>query len=241
MTSFYIALQFLTRLPAPEVKQCNDRQIGRSVAFYPVVGLIIGAWLVLVAQLVQWLPDTIVAAMVLAVWCWLTGALHLDGVADTADGWLGALNNPQRALDIMKDSHIGTGGAVAVVLLLLAKWSVLVTLLEQQAFLIILLAPFLARIAVQLLMASTHYVTPHGIAETLVANLPRKAIALWLLVLVLVTIWIAWPLLVAVTLAIVWVRWLSIRITGGMTGDTAGTVIEVTELFVLLAMVFWLA
>ena len=108
---FFIALQFLTRLPIPIYFESgsagNGNQLGRSVLFYPLVGLVIGGLLATLQYLLSTFTfgstyTVVHAAIILTVWVGLTGALHLDGLADSADAWLGGLGDRDRTLAIMK-------------------------------------------------------------------------------------------------------------------------------------------
>ncbi|WP_010496992.1 adenosylcobinamide-GDP ribazoletransferase [Paenibacillus elgii] len=127
------AFQFLTRLPVPVKLDYNDALFRRSVVFYPFVGLVLG--LITAAAgllLTSVLPPLPGAALLLGLWVLLTGALHLDGLMDTADGIL-SHRSRERMLEIMKDSRVGAMGVIAAVLLLLLKWSLLTELLPAAA------------------------------------------------------------------------------------------------------------
>ncbi|BCN93192.1 adenosylcobinamide-GDP ribazoletransferase [Thiomicrorhabdus immobilis] len=240
MKPFWLALQFMSRLPTPQFDSISAQEMGRSIQFFPIVGLIVGSVLVASAQLHFFLPNEIVAGLVLAVWAWVTGALHLDGLADTADGWLGGVGNQQRALEIMKDSRIGTGGGVALVIILLLKWLALTYLIVAQSWLWLLFIPLIARVAAIGLMPFTPYVSLQGLAEEMVLNLNRWGVFVWLGLVLLVLIWLAWPLALGLIGVWLWMRWLMIRITGGMTGDTAGAMTEVMELAMMIGLIAFL-
>lgn len=127
------AFQFLTRLPVPVKLDYNDALFRRSVVFYPLVGLVLGlitaAAGLLLANVLSPLPA---AVLLLGIWVMLTGALHLDGLMDTADGIL-SYRSRERMLEIMKDSRVGAMGVIAAVLVLLLKWSLLTELLPAAA------------------------------------------------------------------------------------------------------------
>jgi len=118
--SFLIAVRFLTRLPVTDPGPVSTPDLGRSIAYYPVVGLVIG---LLVWGLSRLLISFDVAdldldaALVLVVWVWLTGGLHLDGLADTADAWIGGMGDRRRTLRIMKDPRSGPFAIMVLVLL----------------------------------------------------------------------------------------------------------------------------
>jgi adenosylcobinamide-GDP ribazoletransferase len=107
MTPLLIALQFLTRLPISLAGMPAPQQIGRSLLWYPVVGLLLGLWLVGLQQLLGDTPLPLQTALLLAVWVGSTGGLHLDGLADTADAWVGGFGDRQRSLEIMQDPRSG--------------------------------------------------------------------------------------------------------------------------------------
>ncbi|KPV56855.1 cobalamin biosynthesis protein CobS [Paenibacillus sp. A3] len=123
------AFQFLTRLPVPVKLDYHDALFRRSVVFYPLVGLVLGLIAAAVGLLLtSLLPPLPAAALLLGIWVLLTGALHLDGLMDTADGIL-SHRSRERMLEIMKDSRVGAMGVIAAVLVLLLKWSLLTELL----------------------------------------------------------------------------------------------------------------
>ncbi|MCP3773712.1 adenosylcobinamide-GDP ribazoletransferase [Paenibacillus sp. MZ04-78.2] len=127
------AFQFLSRLPVPVKLDSNDALFRRSVVFYPLVGLVLG--LITAAAgllLTSVLPPLPAAALLLGIWVLLTGALHLDGLMDTADGIL-SHRSRERMLEIMKDSRVGAMGVIAAVLVLLLKWSLLAEMLPAAA------------------------------------------------------------------------------------------------------------
>lgn len=234
---FWLAVQFLSRFPSVQYDSISAQDMGRALNWFPIVGALIGAVLVLVAQLYVWLPSQVVAGIVLVAWVWNTGGLHLDGLADTADGWLSSAGDQQKALEVMKDSLIGTGGGVALVLILILKWTALVVLIDYQAWLFLFLAPIIGRILSINLMPVTQYVSLNGIAQDMFLYLNRYVVWGWMFLLSIAVIWLNPYLFLGLTMVWFWVRWIMISITGGMTGDTAGAMIEVIELAWLVGIV----
>ena len=135
------ALQFLTRLPLPVQLPDSDAVFRRSTVFYPAAGLLIGLLTAGSAWGFSYLfPFYINAALVLILWVFLSGGLHLDGLMDTADGLL-SHRSRERMLEIMKDSRVGAMGVVAGVLSALLRVSLLAYLLGRDgAFVPIVLA-----------------------------------------------------------------------------------------------------
>lgn len=162
MTSFLIALQFLTTFPIQLKEMPTQQQNAQSLLFYPLVGLIIGAILFAIASSLHALPIILLSSLLLVVWIWLTGGLHLDGLADTADAWVGGFGDKERTLTIMKDPNCGPIGVLSLIIVSLLKWSAIYILLEQQLFLAVLLFPVLGRLTPLFLFLTTHYVREKG-------------------------------------------------------------------------------
>jgi adenosylcobinamide-GDP ribazoletransferase len=239
VTAFWIALQFLTRLPVSLASMPTAEQLGRSLLWYPIVGLLIGLLLVGAQQLLGDTPALLQAALLLALWVGITGGLHLDGLADSADAWAGGFGDKERTLAIMKDPRSGPIAVVLLVLVLLLKFAALVTLLDAGAGLLVLLVPWLARCLLPLLFLTTPYVRQGGLGQALAEHLPRRQLP-WVLALnALAMLLFAWPALLALLVAglgFVWLRSLMLKRLGGTTGDTAGALLELAECALLLAL-----
>ena len=240
--SLLIALQFLTRIPMPAMGRVDNALVGRSLLWYPLVGALIGGLLWLLQVFLQWLfPDlwSLQAALILSFWCLLTGGLHLDGLADSADAWAGGLGDRERTLGLMKDPTCGPAAVMIVILLLLIKFSALAALVARAPELL-LLAPAVARGLLLLLFLSTDYVRSGGLGEALVQHFPRTSARYLLLILGLVLLIFGGSTGVAVLgcslLLFVGLRQLMLRRIGGTTGDTAGALVELSEAAVLLAL-----
>ncbi|MEK1940892.1 MAG: adenosylcobinamide-GDP ribazoletransferase, partial [Pseudomonas sp.] len=121
MLPLLIAMQFLTSLPVRLPGMPSPEQLGRSLLWYPVVGLLIGLLLYGLDAVLNGAPVLLHAALILAAWVALSGALHLDGLADSADAWLGGFGDRERTLSIMKDPRSGPIAVVTLVLVLLLK------------------------------------------------------------------------------------------------------------------------
>lgn len=229
-----IAVQFLTRIPVR--CQWSPRAAGLSLLFYPLVGLLIGVVLALLAAALG--GGAVAATVLVAAWALLTGALHLDGLADSADAWVGGQGDRERTLAIMKDTYAGPVGVVAIVLVLGLKWSALSELLAADRWLPLLLAPVLGRLAVLALFRGTRYAREQGLGAALAAHLPRRE-ALWVLALTALAVVLVggvvglWMLLAAAAV-LAGLRGLMLRRLGGTTGDTAGATVELVEAAVLV-------
>ena len=235
---FLIALQFLTCIPVRLRDLPDALEIGRSVLFYPLVGLLIGTVLALLNLALQNGSDALRAAVVLAVWVAMTGALHLDGLADSADAWVGGHGDRQRTLDIMKDPRSGPAAVSAVVLVLLLKFAALAVLLQGGAWPALLLAPLLGRAALLGLLLSTPYVRAGGMGAAIAGHLPRKTALALLLVTAAGICLLAdgWKALLAVLVVGFLLRRAFLARLGGMTGDMLGAAVELAEAAALLAL-----
>lgn len=209
------------------------------MAYYPLVGLIIGA---LLSALQVWsarvVPE-IQAAILLVAWALLTGALHLDGLADSADAWLGAHGDRDKALRIMKDPASGPAGVTAIVLVLVLKFAALVAIAFESTWMALLFAPVLGRAAMVLVLLTTPYARADGLGVPHARFLARGPTLVALLVTAASMAfagragWIA--LAVAAVLTAGLRRMMLCRL-GGTTGDTLGATCEITEAGVLLAV-----
>lgn len=233
-----VALGFLTRLPVPSRAFEDAHAQSRSLACYPLVGAILGGLLVGLAGLLHEAPPLLVAALVLTCWVASTGALHLDGLADSADAWVGGLGDRERTLTIMKDPRSGPMAVTAVVLLLLLKFAALASL-PRTAWGGLLLAPLLGRTALTLAFLITPYARAQGLGTGLLAA-PRALSAGAVLLAAGAAVAFAQAGLVALVAAgavfLLWRRACMQRL-GGFTGDTAGALAECVEAAVLIAWV----
>lgn len=236
---FLIALRFLTRLPVPEPAGVTTAEVGRSMLFYPVVGVIIGLLLAAVDRVLQGTPNGVHGVLLLAAWVWVTGALHLDGLADSADAWLGGLGDRDRTLAIMKDPHCGPAAVIAVVWVLLLKAAALQPSAAGTHGMALVVIPAIARAALPLLFLTTPYVRPAGLGTPFVEHLPRRpAIIAVISTAVLIPAAAGWKgcwLLGAAAVAYILLRRMMLRRIGGTTGDTAGATVELLETVLLIA------
>ncbi|CAN1603436.1 adenosylcobinamide-GDP ribazoletransferase [Pseudomonas sp. B21-028] len=240
MLPFWIALQFLSSLPVRLPGMPEPAQLGRSLLFYPLVGVLFGALLWGLNALLLGTPLLLHGALVLTAWVLLSGGLHLDGLADSADAWLGGFGDRERTLLIMKDPRSGPIAVITLVLVLLLKFAALLALLEQGQFLMLLIVPVLGRAALLGLFVTTPYVRAGGLGQALADHLPRAAgwqvLSVCALSCVLVAGWAGvWALIIAAAI-FVGLRQMMLRRLGGCTGDTAGALLELLEMAVLVGV-----
>lgn len=231
-----IAVQFLTIMPTIVNRVFTPREMARSVGFFPLVGLGLGALLagtnVLLGRV---FPDTVSSAIVLSLWVILTGALHLDGFLDSCDGIFGG-NTPEKRLEIMRDERVGAFALAGGLLLMLVKFTSILALAGQGRSLI--LAPMLGRWGITLAIFSFPYAREQGLGRQMKDHISWMQVLLGSIVTIPVS-WIlgGWDGLIAVGIVgvIVWggSSFVLTRIPG-LTGDIYGALCEVGEVGVLL-------
>jgi len=200
---------------------------------------VIGLVLALLAALLPG-DHLLEAVLITTTWLALTGALHLDGLADCADAWVGGMGDRARTLAIMKDPACGPMGVAVIAVALLFKVAALDSLLAVTPGVFWWLIPVLARTALPLAFISLPYVREGGMGDGLARNVSRPGLALAVLLvlgtlapcllLLLLGLWLA----VAVTVFALWRRAMIQRL-GGFTGDGAGALVELMEVVLLVA------
>ena len=241
------AMQFLTRIPLATRTLFDNKDYANSLAWYPVIGLILGGLVWLSGVTLAGLSSTsLAAALVLAVWVLLTGALHLDGVADCADAWVGGFGDREKTFQIIKDPRSGPIAVVVLVLVLLVKWAALEVLLGSERWWIIWLIPLLARGAMPYIFWRLDYVSSSGLGSAFVEGLSRQRILISLLFVVVIAVLSLTAqleilvLFVVVSLLIyLWWKRASYQKLGGFNGDCAGALVEFLELGLLLGLAIY--
>jgi adenosylcobinamide-GDP ribazoletransferase len=241
---FWTAVMLLTRLPAPRLKGFQDDWLARSAVYFPIVGLLVG----LLAAAVHWgayllWPEPVPAVLAVAAAALVTGGLHEDGWADVSDA-LAASREPKRMLEVMKDSRIGAAGALALVLLLLGKVSVLETFSAGRAAAALVVAHVLSRWShLPLLWKLSHARPEGGLAGPLAGRVSGARVAIGTVLSAFITVYaLPWSTTsavsaLAVALVVTLAAGLFFRLRlGGITGDCLGAVNQLVELGVLLTL-----
>ncbi len=244
------ALQFLTRVPVPAWTGFAPQRLNRCVRHFPLVGAFVGAaGAAVLLGAAAWWPPLVAAVLSVMATAWLTGAFHEDGLADTFDA-LGGSVSRERALAIMKDSRIGSYGALALALVLGLRVALLTALVPQRAAAAaagVVLAHALSRGAALALMGALGYAgdAEHAKAKPLATAVRRIDVAVatgWGFALAAGAVALgmapsrALAALAAAGLVVIVMRaWLARRL-GGYTGDTLGAAEQLAECAVLLAL-----
>lgn len=233
---FLAAVQFLTVIPLH--RDVTQKELGRSLVYFPLVGLGIGAVLFGLDRLfILFLPAAVGSALLLVVLVLLTGANHLDGFIDTCDG-MAAGRSPQERLDIMCDSRVGGFGVVGACCLLLVKYVSLLFLPGAYRMAGLLLMPVLGRWAMVYAIFAYPSARKTGMGQTFKEQTDR-----WkMIIATLIAIAISVALMKLWGFALMAAIWLNVLVLasflkgrlGGLTGDTYGALNEVVEVFVLI-------
>lgn len=240
MTSLLIAIQFLTILPVNLKTDVTNKQLGYSVLYYPVVGLIIAALLLVITYALQEQTSTVQAALVLSVWVIITGGLHIDGLADSADAWLGGIGNKERTLSIMKDPACGPIAVTTLLLLLLVKFVMLEQIINNQLWWTLIIACFIPRASIAWLLITTPYVRKQGIASDIIDYIPKQAVQYSFITIAVAMLLLGHFGVFVFSLAVLLLlRHLMLRRLNGTTGDTVGASVELMEAAILSYLVIF--
>jgi adenosylcobinamide-GDP ribazoletransferase len=229
LPDLWSAFALLTRLPVPD-----HRGTGAGSAWaWPVVGAVLGAIGAGVAGLALWLGLTpgVAAVLVLVAGAMLTGGLHEDGLSDTADGLFGGWTR-ERRLEIMKDSRVGSYGVLALVLVTLARWSALASVLAAGGLWALVAVGALSRAPMGVVMSALPNARGAGLSHA--TGRPSGGVALIGAALAVACAflfagWAALPMLALVALTTVWLARSARARIGGQTGDILGAAQQLAE------------
>jgi adenosylcobinamide-GDP ribazoletransferase len=232
---FIDALQFLTRLPAPRVSDSEPADLSRSAVWFPVVGAIIGVGVTAAVWIGGYASPWIGALLGVLVWVWITGGLHLDGLADVADALGAAHRSPARFVEVMHDPHVGTNGVIVIALLLMAKLVLLSQIPQSQMLLALILVPVWARwgpLAWSLMLPPLS----RGLGERFSREINSTGVAVYGIALTLISAWLGPVLIGALVIVFIIAAYWKYQL-GGLTGDCLGASIEVMETALLFLIV----
>jgi adenosylcobinamide-GDP ribazoletransferase len=249
--NFITALQFLTIVTVKRDHEPDESDLARSMVYFPFVGFLIGLTLVYADKVLLWLlPETLSNVFLIALSLVLTRALHADGLADSVDGLMGGRDRESR-LAIMRDSRIGTAGALSLFIVLLVKYVCLNNLFADYKTAALLTAPAFGRWSQMLMMFHAEYGREEGMGRSFVGHVRvgglvfASVISLGISAFVIAddnrTALLAAGIPIAVAVLTLCWRWFVIRRIGGVTGDVVGAANELNEALTLLLFVFFLA
>jgi adenosylcobinamide-GDP ribazoletransferase len=237
---FLVALGFLTRLPVPGSLDHGGDRFARSAPYFPLVGALVGAVgaaTLLIASAV--LPVPVAAGLAIGAGVLVTGGLHEDGLADTADG-LGGGATAERALEIMRDSRIGSYAGLALVFSVGLRWAALAGMASADGAVALAVAHGVSRAAIPPVLRAAPYARATGLASGLAGAVTRTEAAVAVLLGLALAV-LAGPIcgLVAFMAAAGaggFMVTILLRRLGGYTGDGLGAVQQVAEVAVMLAL-----
>ncbi|MFC2040120.1 adenosylcobinamide-GDP ribazoletransferase [Chloroflexota bacterium] len=244
--SFLAALGFLTTWPVLGKRIIPDKTLGRAVVYFPLVGLVIGLVLAGAGFVINIiLPRMLTSVLVIAGGLLITGALHVDGLADTCDAMAGNKTVEERHR-IMKDSRNGAFGMAGVGVLLLAKFAALVSLPDGAWFTILILAIIISRWAMTYAIFTFPYALTSGLGVVFKKNTHWPQLLIASLIAFIIMVGLV-PLVGLMGLVLWVVVWLIVFCTGvyfnhkfhGLTGDNYGALCEISEISVLILGVVW--
>lgn len=250
MRRYLIAFQFLTIVPLPFQVRCEEEDLGRSMTYFPLVGLCLGALLAGADFLLAPLLPRGVADLVLVVLLTVvTGGLHLDGLSDVCDG-LAARGSRERFLEVMKDSRVGAVGAVSLVLALGLKYQALLVLPLEHKRAALLFFPVAARFAQVQMTVGSKRARANGLGSAFVGGAGITQFILsyaFALVAGYLLLGLNGVACAVAAFLLTWgiKSWSHSRL-GGVTGDVIGCASELNEIFCLLMLLVlfkggWLA
>ena len=231
---FLVALQFLTIFPVHTAVMPDDQDQASSLEWYGVIGLLIGVVVAIAGSVLDGIfSPSVCAALVLTLWVLITGALHIDGLGDSIDAMFGS--SRERSLQIMKDPRCGPMAATGIALILLLMHAGITQIAITGNWFVIIAIPIFARISAQCLLLSTPYARVDGIGSSMVVGMDRERVIIAATVVGLVAFVIIgfsnWYVIAALAILFIGLRSLMIRKLLGCTGDTAGALIVLTEVF----------
>ena len=234
---FVTALQFLTRIRLFRDPDYDDGLFGRSVKFFPLVGLLAGLLLACVAVLTGgWLSGTVRSTLLVTLSVFITGGLHCDGLMDSADGLFSGRSR-ERMLEIMKDSRVGANGVTSFVLLLLLNWAILLDMPPFWLVPALFVMPVIGRCMMVGAITCFPYARPEGMGKAFAEYAGKKS--LWLAFFLTAVCVAPWgPLagaafLVSAVFTVCFARYIT-GVLGGLTGDVYGALTLLNEVLVLL-------
>ncbi len=240
MISFLLAMQFLTILPL-KIKEFSEQRIAWALAYFPIAGLLLGLMLVWLNTLlfVLGIPPLVVNIILVVVLIILTGGMHLDGLSDTADAFLSG-KGKEEMLEIMRDPHIGVMGVLSLISIVLLKIGLLSSVSAAAKPAALILMCILSRWSVVMAMYLFPYARQEGKAKLFIQGMNLK-IFVASLIAALIFSSAAWGLKGLLALAIIAAcaylfGKIVTRKIGGITGDTLGATIELTEIVTLLTV-----
>jgi len=237
MNDFLTGLQFLTRIQLKQQTEWSPASFGRSVRYFPLIGLIIGIVLAAFYHLLApYVTIHVLTALLVIGEIIITGALHCDGYMDTADGIFSGRSR-ERMLEIMKDSRVGANGVVAFGVLLLLKWTLYIDMPQSLLPLSMVMAPVIGRFCMVVGITLFPYARPDGIGKAFTQYAGNSALKVAGVLTLAAAAILGKTAVAGLLAALVFTIWFGryvTKILGGLTGDVYGAITETTQIIVLM-------
>ncbi|NEZ47028.1 adenosylcobinamide-GDP ribazoletransferase [Clostridium niameyense] len=241
LNDFLLMIQFFTRIPINKNLDCSKENFKTAAMFLPIVGLIIGminfAIYILFKDL---LPYKIIAIIILLITAMITGGLHLDGLADTFDGFF-SLREKNKIMEIMKDSRIGSYGSIALIFDIILKIEILTLLIQKGITISLILLPIVGKNSILFLCLSSKTAKKSGSGNIFIGNMSKTIVLISSLFTLGVSTYFlgiknALRIILTILIGTYLFYLLCLRKINGLTGDTLGASNEIIELIFLLTM-----
>ena len=232
---FILLTQFMTRIPIPIEVDYNEKDFGKSIKYFPILGLLIGLILYFVYFIAAKFTDNklLIAVFLIITETVITGGIHLDGLADTFDG-IFSYRPKERILEIMKDSRIGTNGAIVLIIYFLSK----TVLLSEVGLKYIIIMPVISRIATVINAGLGTYARKTGMSNAIMDYNEKSDILISLIFTIVISFFFAGINGIIITfICFLFILYFMHYITkkiDGITGDTMGASLELTSILALI-------
>lgn len=238
-----LLIQFMTRIPIPIKVEYSEKQLGKGIKYFPLVGYLIGIIIFITGIVLNKYIDNkyIISLLLILIELKLVGLIHIDGLADSFDG-LFSYRDKDRILEIMKDSRVGTNGVVVLIFYYLAKLILIAEIISRGDMRCLIIYPIISRMSTSVNAGFGVYARDNGMSTGIIGMNQVKdsifSVILTLLLIILVyynsEILKGLVMFVAGILFIFYFRHVVYKKIGGITGDTMGASLEMTGLVVLL-------
>jgi len=236
MQKLLLMIQFLTRIPVPVSSRIDDKEFRDGIVFFPMVGLLIGMFVVSIYYIGYLLGGKFLASVAaVSAEAFITGGLHLDGLGDTFDG-VYSNRQKERVLEIMKDSRLGTNGALAILFTVLLKIALIYNAPFPDSYPILLLMPVFSRLSIIFASRFSRYARENGLGNIFIGKIHNGHViisVLWCCIFSLIYIWALAYLPIVFIFSLYYTKHIT-NIIDGMTGDTLGALCEISEVVYLI-------
>lgn len=233
-----LAIQFLTRIPININIDFNNENLKRSTFFYPLVGMLLGVLAYGSYYILAFINTDIASLFTVIMMIVFTGGLHLDGLADTADGFF-SNKDREKTLEIMKDSRVGAFGVISLILIILSKY-IIISNIDKFLAVSLILSMGNSRLMALFQIAFKKNARPGGLGDMICRSEPKYFIVLgsilYILLIIIIDIKYLIPLIISILVSEL-ISHYSYRKIGGLTGDIYGASVEIVEAVSLISFI----